>query len=788
MEKVISTCYHCGSKCSDQINIENKVFCCEGCKTVFTILSENGMNKFYELNANAGLRSAANKHSKYNFLDLDEIRNKLILFSDDNITRVRLYLPQIHCSSCLYLLERLHKINPSIIQSEVSFNQRQAEITFREDQISLRELAGLLSSIGYAPDFSLQEYDQPKKKSYNKRLIVQIGVVGFCFGNIMLFSFPEYIGITSSFKNFQNTFNYLNLILSIPVLLFGARDYITSSYKVLKAHSVNIDVPITLGIFALYFRSVYEVLMGVGAGYFDSFAGLIFFLLIGRWFQRKTYDAINFERDYKSYFPIATSRLKGEEEEVVPLKNVEAGDRLMIRNNEMIPADSVLVKGDGKLDYSFVSGESDLISKYRGDHLYAGGKQMGTAIEVEVVKDVENSYLTRLWNNPIFHKKKQKYSRTDAISKYFTIGVIAIAIIVGGVWLYIDPTRAPFVVTSVLIVACPCALALSVPFTHGNLIRILGRRSLYLRSTEVLEPITEITDIIFDKTGTLTLTENAKVQWNGDTLSSEQFKVIYTMTKSSSHPLSRRIHKHLTPSSEVLISNYAELNGKGLVAHVGEDIWKMGSALWLGIASNSKRTEVFVMKNDELLGLFEFGNTYRPGIEKTMAQLGKSYSLHILSGDNDAENSTLKSKFGDEINMCFDQSPEDKLRYIKSLQDKGKKIMMVGDGLNDAGALMQADTGIAVVDDVYAFSPASDGIIDGSKLNQLKSYINFAEFGKRVVWMSYGFSLMYNIIGLYFAVTGQLTPLVAAILMPLSSISVLAFVTAMTNIKGRKIH
>ena len=193
MKKVSDTCYHCNSECTEHFLYNGKVFCCEGCKTVYQILLENNMDTYYTLNANPGTQKKAS--TRFNFLDLDEIRSKLILFSNDNISRVRLHLPQIHCSSCLWLLERLNKLNPAIIQSEVFFNEREAEITFKEDQISLKELAELLSSIGYTPDISLKQYDERSNKKYDKRLVLQIGVVGFCFGNIMLMSFPEYTGI-----------------------------------------------------------------------------------------------------------------------------------------------------------------------------------------------------------------------------------------------------------------------------------------------------------------------------------------------------------------------------------------------------------------------------------------------------------------------------------------------------------------------------------------------------------------------------------------------------------------
>ena len=787
MEGIISTCYHCQAECQTEVVLNDKVFCCEGCKNVYRILSDNNMGSYYEMEERSASSSKA-LEGKYNFLDLKEIRAKLILFSENNIARVRLHLPQIHCSSCLYLLERLNKINPAIIQSEVYFNKREAEITFKEDQLTLRKLAELLAFIGYPPEITLKQYDEPAKKRYDKKVVAQIGVVGFCFGNIMLMSFPEYTGIDKAFKNFQHVFNYVNLILSIPVLLFGAREYIVSSFKALRAGSINIDVPITLGIFALYFRSLYEILSDTGAGYLDSFAGLIFFLLIGKWFQRRTYEAINFERDYKSYFPIATCKITDGDEEIVPLKNIKIGDRLLIRSNEMIPADAVLIKGTGRLDYSFVTGESDPVSKYEGEQIFAGGKQIGASIEVEVVKDVENSYLTRLWNNPIFHKKKSSISMSDAISKYFTIAVIAISIIVGAVWLYIDPQRTAFVVTSVLIVACPCALALSIPFTHGNLIRQLGRKSFYLRSTDVIEPVGEITDIVFDKTGTLTRTKDVLIEWEGRELEPIERKAIHGITKSSSHPLSRRIHSFLNIDQPIEVDDFQEFAGKGLSGKFNGDEWQIGSPLWLGIPSVIEQTRVCVVKNNEYVGTFVFKNVYRQGIEELIKSLESDYRIHILSGDNDSEEKRLREMLGDKVEMHFDHSPEDKLNYIGDLQENGKQVMMVGDGLNDAGALKKAEVGFAVVDDVYSFSPSSDGIIDGLKLKSFKRFLDFVGYSKRVVWISYAFSLFYNLIGLYFAVTGQLTPMVAAILMPLSSISVLILVTALINIKGHSIE
>ncbi|MEX1001610.1 MAG: heavy metal translocating P-type ATPase metal-binding domain-containing protein [Crocinitomicaceae bacterium] len=782
-------CYHCSEACEVSIPFDGKPFCCEGCRTVYDILHSNNMEEYYAMNERPGLKTNV-AQSKYDFLDLDEVQEKLLLFSEGSISRVKLYLPQIHCSSCLWLLEHLHKINPAIIASVVHFSKKEAEITFNHHELSLKQLAHLLWSIGYPPDISLASVTQPTgRKRKNENLILQIGITGFCFGNIMLMSFPEYLGIDQQFKNFQDTFGYLNLILSIPVLIYGAKDYIISSFRSLQHRTININVPITLGIFALYSRSVYEVVSGEGAGYFDSFAGFIFFLLIGKWFQQKTYSAINFERDYKSYFPVAATKIVEGEEQLLTLKDVKVSDRLLIRNNELIPADAKLLKGEARIDYSFVSGESGLIRKQQGDHLYAGGKQMGAAIEVEVKKPVDNSYLTSLWNSPIFHQEKNTSKLSDRVSKYFTVVVLLIALIGAIYWYLHDPSKTAFIITSILIVACPCAVALSVPFTYGNIIRQLGKKSFYLRSADVVEPLNEMTDIVFDKTGTMTLSEKMEISWQGDELSEEEKDKVRLICSQSTHPLSRGIVNYLGKrSSGIQLNAFQEIAGKGIEAEVQGEHWRMGSGHWIKTTDTATETKVHLEKGGDYKGCFVFQNSYREGVFELMKNLSRNYRIHLLSGDNSSERNKLQTELGDKMALHFNCSPQQKLAYISELQKAGRKVMMLGDGLNDAGALKQADVGVAVVDDVYAFSPSSDAILDGKKLAFLQQYIQLAKYGRKVVWMSYAFSLLYNSVGLYFALTGQLTPLIAAILMPLSSISVVLLVTTLTTLNSHKIR
>ncbi|MFD1551287.1 heavy metal translocating P-type ATPase [Putridiphycobacter roseus] len=786
----MKNCFHCGDVCIEEIHVADKSFCCQGCKMVFEILNGADLTSYYKVDVtNPGIKTDHQLKGRYNFLDLAEFKEKMVLFEDGDIIKVKLFLPQIHCSSCLWLLERLDKLNEGVLFSQVHFVKKEATISFNQSKISLRNLVELLASIGYPPSITLEDYDKKKVKKTSQSLIFKIGLTGFCFGNAMLMSFPEYLGINEQDKNFQTIFNYINLLLSIPVLIYGASDYLISAFKSLRIKKVNIDVPISIGIFALYFRSLYEVVFGTGAGYFDSFIGLIFFLLLGKWFQQQTYAAINFERDYKSYFPMAVSKvLKSNKEEMMPLQSIESGDILRIRNNELIPADAILLDGVGNIDYSFVTGESNPIHKGLQSKLYAGGRQVGESILISVLSKIENSYLTQLWNNPIFDRNREKETLSDVISRKFTLGLIIVAFLAGVFWFFYDRSQTAFIIVSILIVACPCAIALSVPFTYGNVLRIFGRNDFYLRSVNSLEPITEVTDIVFDKTGTLTKNNANSIRFEGKALTLPLKSAIHVLCKHSAHPLSRQITDYWKGDTKLAIHNFEELSGKGIQGEIDGNIVQVGSANWLNLNSSDHATRVYVVINGMEVGSFVFENQYRFGMEDLMQRLNSNaYRLHVLSGDNDSEINNLKSFMPNGTTYLFNQSPGDKLSYISKLQVDGKNVMMLGDGLNDAGALRQADFGISVVDDVYAFSPASDGILKGSKLKYLMDYIAFSKSGKKIVKWSYVFSLCYNLVGLSFAITGNLQPLIAAILMPLSSISVVLLVTLSTNIKGKRL-
>lgn len=782
-------CYHCGDDCDNNIHVEEKYFCCNGCKVVFEILNENNLCQYYDISSTPGISQKAKSlvSHKFDILHQGAVKKRFIDFTDGDQTHAGFYLPQVHCSSCIWLLENLHRINESIISTRVNFSEKKIKVVFKEQEISLAQIAALLALVGYEPHVSMNDLEEKnlKSKTENNR-VLKIGIAGFCFGNIMMLAFPDYFsGGNISEHGMKHLFSYISLALSLPVFFYCAQEFFSSAYKSLQQKFLNIDAPIAVAILVTFARSVYEIVTNTGNGYLDSMSGIVFFMLIGRLFQDRTYAALSFERNYKSYFPISVTLNDANGERQIPLADLKVGDRITVRNHELICADAILFSGEANIDYSFVTGEALPVEKSIGEIIYAGGKQMGGALALEVVKEVSQSYLTQLWNNKAFKQADEKQvSFIHRLAKYFSYVLFIIAIAAAAYWFVVDSSKMFNVFTATLIVACPCALLLSATFTNGNMLRLLGNKGFYLKNASALEALANADTIVFDKTGTVTQNDVLQVSYSGHILSDYEKELLYSVASYSSHPYSRAIARQLQKPKKLKVQTFTEHAGKGLEAVVDGIRLKLGSVKWIGAETmcNQSASGVALVIGDEFKGCFKFKNQYRDGFENLVKDLQSDYELHLLSGDNESEKNQLAVFFGQRDGLHFNQSPADKLQYIKELQQQNKKVVMFGDGLNDAGALAQSNCGIAVTDDINNFSPACDAILTGSIFSKILNFIAFAKAGKKVIIASFIISIIYNVIGIYFAVTGMLSPVIAAILMPISTISIVAFTTGASKL------
>ncbi|MEQ9286758.1 MAG: heavy metal translocating P-type ATPase metal-binding domain-containing protein [Cyclobacteriaceae bacterium] len=786
MEGKIS-CFHCGDPCqTTDISYEDKWFCCMGCKTVYQILNEHGLCTYYNLNPGAGNKIKGIEPSKFDFLDSAEIQDKLLDFKSSDHQKITFNVPSIHCSSCIWLLENLPNIEPAIMSSKVNFGKKTLSLDFNPNKITLKQVAELLGKLGYTPLISLDTIS-PAQVASSKDVYIKIGVAGFCFGNIMLLSFPDYLGMEIE-EELSSYFSYLSFVLSLPVLVYSSQDYFRSALLGIKTGFSNIDIPIALGIVALFVRSCYEVFTATGPGYFDSLSGLVFFLLIGKWVQGKAYDGLSFDRDYKSYFPLAVLKKQHDTYESTPVYKLRVEDLVLIRNAEIIPSDAILRSPVASIDYSFVTGEAIPVYTYQGDKIYAGGRLIGKSAVFEVTKAVSQSYLTQLWNDVDSMNRKKKGSSQSIIgkvSRYFTIAILTIALLSAVFWSFSDVRQAFLVFSAVLIVACPCALALASPFTLSATMNVFGENKFYLKNTHVIERLWKISTIVFDKTGTLTTNNQKEVGYNGTGLCEKDKTAIKSIVLNSSHPYSQAIYQYLNHADEKVPEPilFSEAHGRGVTGIVGERQIKLGTSGFAGVPPTQSihhaedGGKVYVSIDEEPKGYFNIQNNYRSGLKELVSKLSKTFRLGVISGDNESEKKLLQGIFPSARQILFRQKPDDKVDYVKSCQERGEKVLMLGDGLNDAAALRQSDVGVAVADDKAAFTPASDAIILGGQITSLDKFLRLAKSSRKIIIASIVISFLYNLIGLSFAIMGKLTPILAAILMPLSSISVVVFAT-----------
>lgn len=783
-------CDHCGDDCvTDHLENNGLHFCCQGCQTVYGLLQKNDLGSYYCYADNPGIKIKDSQPQKFAFLDDPSIVQTLLSFKSEKLAKVSLYLPQIHCASCLWLLERLYKLHNGILSSQVHFLDKRISISFNHNLISLREVVGLLTQIGYEPHISLHDQESKQARDSKRSDYLKLGIVGFCFANIMLISFPEYLGLDYLLEsNIAGFLRYINLVLSIPVLLVGAQEFYRNAWNGFKQFKINIDAPIALAISITFLRSLFEILSHTGAGYLDSMSGIIFFMLIGRAIQHKTFASLSFTRDYKSYFPISVMVKEGQEEVSKRIQQVKEDDVIKLYHEDIIPVDGILASKAIDIDYSFVTGESELHPTRPGDVVYAGGRLMNGSAEIIVVKPFAQNTFTALWNNSAFTNQIQSASSSyiDRISQYFSVILLLISAISFIYWQSVDLSKAWLASSSVLIVACPCTLLLASSYTQGFLIKLFSARGFFVKNVDVLHHLQKINHIVFDKTGTLSDVKKPTVTFHVTQGTDNVYDMMVSVLSHSAHPLSKAIVQQSSLDEFIPVTAIKEIAGQGLEAWCKDRHVKLGRASFVGAQEiQDKGSFVYYAIDGQDRGYFQVIVPIKEGIEELIPELS-SYRLSLISGDNETSKESMTHLFPSNAGLYYNQTPQMKLDFIQRLQEQQQQVLMVGDGLNDAGALKQSNVGISVVDDHFSFTPASDVILNESEVKYLDRYLRMNIGVRKWVVMLFIYSLLYNAVGISFAVSASLKPIIAAILMPISSISVMLLAYLGTQLLYRR--
>ena len=772
-----SACAHCGDPCEGEaVSTDDGAFCCGGCASVFAILKAHQLEGYYACDVTAGVsqRAAAGRErDRFAALDDPAVAASLLAFDDGRIARATLAVPAIHCASCVWLLERLWRLEPSA-RVEVDLLRRAVHIEYSTADTSLRRVVEAMASLGYEPSITPEPRDSAMSPAL-RRLYRQLGVAGFAAGNIMLFSIPRYLNGGPLDGGFQRLFDILNLALATPVLLYSGADYFRNVWHAMRSRTMTLDVPIAIGLAVLFARSAFEVVTGRGEGFMDSFTGLVFFLLIGRLFQLKVFERIAFDRTYRSFLPLTVAVERNGEIVPTAIERLSPGDVIALRRHEVVPADAVLLDDRAAVDYAFITGEQTPVILTGGHAVRAGGRAASNTMRLRVTREVSQSVLARLWSNPVFSKTRQYWLTGIGaqFGRWFTVGAIVIAA-AGAVAWWPDAGASVSVATAVLIIACPCAVTLAAPITLGTAMGMLARRGLYLKHPAVALDLSRVDAIAFDKTGTLTTAGDSPIVGR-EGLSETAWSRVRRLAAESVHPVSRAIAATGQNALGLRVTEVRELVGSGIRGTVGGVEVAIGTRAFVtletGMRPAGPEQATYARAGDEIACL-HVASPVRAGVERAAAALAADHELFLLSGDNAREAGRWRRFFGARAH--FDQSPDDKLRRIEEARAAGRRVLMVGDGLNDAGALAAADVGIAVSDSTACLVPACDAMLSASRVADLPAFLEYARRARRVVLLCFAISIAYNAIGLTLALAGALTPLASAILMPVSSLTVIA--------------
>ena len=782
-------CHHCGADCfKGAPQADGHVFCCQGCLGVYELIRANDACRYYDFDELAGRRPGASATTRYSALDL--IGHAMASASPHSgIVTLNLRLPDMHCAGCVWLLERLHRFDPGVIASRVDLLRRSVSIDYRRERTSASSIARLLDSLGYPPSVEEPSASGGMLASERRRLHTQLGVAGFAAGNVMMIGLSHYVAGPSGLDPaVHGLLRILEVVLSTVVLGYCAQPWLRSAWGSLRRHIINLDVPISIGILTLYVRSMVDITTARGEGFLDSFTGLVFFLLIGRLFQQRAFDSLDFGRTMRSFFPMSATRIEQGAERDVAIDDLQRSDEILVRNSEVIPADAILLHSAGVVDYTYLTGESEPVECRPGTMLYAGGRVMGRSLRLSVVKPSSASTMAELWSRRDIHTERRAMEQSrDRFGLIFTLSTLLFALAAALLWLP-DVTMALTVFSSVLIIACPCALTLAMPITYGTAVGLLAGRGIFLKSIGSLSELQKVTRIHFDKTGTLTAPR--QVRFIGDELSQDLRAGFAALAAHSTHPVSRAIVASGPPPS-VTVSNVEEIPGVGIQCQLENSRLGLGSTeliadermrlLYDEMPSGSVATV-----NGRPVGRYMVFHELVSGVARMIASLRRSgLELALVSGDSARGISTVEQVF-DRSEITLGATPQDKVDRIHQSRQDGHHVLMVGDGLNDIAAMSAANVSIAVSSGSSRIVPACDVMIDAAGVVEIDRLLSYARSQKNVVKVALWFTMVYNALGFLLASTGHLSPVITAVMMPLSSLLVTAISVAGARMTFRR--
>jgi Cu+-exporting ATPase len=778
------SCSHCNLEFPEEhmIKEEDLYFCCKGCQGVYHLINDKELNSYYSKVGNKQLSPPKENLVDSSTFDSESFKDEFVKELPNGNFQISLHIEGIHCSACVWLNEQILYETDGIIEANINFSTNRAKIVYDSSVIPLSRIIDTIRSIGYdASPFKASE--QGKKLDRERRdYYIRLAVGIFGTMNIMWIAIALYTGyFTGIEQNMKTILNVAEWILATPVLFYSGLIFFKGAYFGLKNRVVNMDILVATGSLLTYIYSIYITVFELGEAYFDSVTMIITFILIGKFLELLSKRGISQSLDLiGKYRPTEVELLDGSK---VSVKELKVGDVVVIRSGERVGVDGKVISGNGSFDESMITGESNPIQKTISDEVLSGTLLVDGFVQVETTKEENESHISRLVSmlEESMNKKPKIENLANSISGYFSIVILGLSLLTFLGWYFAngDFQTAFIISVSVLIIACPCALALATPIATLVGLKLGSNRGILFKEASFLETMAKADYLALDKTGTIT--EGKPEVVNFKQFGEFKKELLFSLLQTSKHPISIGVSKYLEEKNKELkkveISDFKTHPAKGLEGKFGKIELLAGSGLFFQergfiIPEFSEKSHLWFAIDGEIVALFELEDKIRNGAKENLEKIQKmGIKIHILSGDNQETVREVAEKIGVE-NWEANFRPEDKLDFIETKQREGKTVVMAGDGLNDVLALSTSNIGIAMGSGMDIAMEVGDVVLQKDNMETLYQsfYVSHRTF--KLIKQNLGLSLLYNSITIPVAMAGFVIPLVASISMSLSSMIV----------------
>ncbi|HEX6313519.1 MAG TPA: heavy metal translocating P-type ATPase [Gemmatimonadaceae bacterium] len=779
-------CSHCGLPVPSGYVEDgaDQQFCCAGCRTAWSILHEHGLERYYDLPDRRD-RPVRSSGRRYDDFDHPAFHKLYVSTLPSGISRVELFLEGVHCASCVWLVERVPLVIPGVIRAELDVRRSLATVEWDPGTTPLSAIARGLDALGYpAHPFRGMAREHHRRRE-DRAMLTRIGVAGALSVNVMLASLALYSGWWSGMEaEFARFFRWTAMALTLPSLVWPGRVFFTSAFGALRTRTLHMDLPIAVALGAGFARGAVNTFTDTGPVYFDGVAMLVFLLLCGRYLQLRGQRAAADSAELLFSLTPSVARVVGANGAIreAPAEGLLPGDLVEVRPGDTFPADGVVESGVSSVNVALLTGESRPVAARAGAAVYSGTLNLESALRVRVTEPGEASRLAKLVRQVEegARRRAPMVLFADRLSGWFTAVVLVLAAIVAAVWMQVDPSRAIDNAIALLVVTCPCALALATPLAVTAAVGRAARRGILIKGGDALERLARPSTLLLDKTGTITEGAVSMVQFDGPDWVKP---LVIALESESSHPLASAFRQRLGPTVVPPVSASRHVIGSGIIGQVdGRDVVIGKPAFVASLLGNDavqrvrddRLTEVWIAVDGDLVGRALFGDAVRRDAAESIARLTSAgWQLGIASGDSQNVVDAVAADVGIPGRSALgDATPEDKLAIVGRMS-VGGPVVMVGDGVNDAAAIAASSVGVAVHGGAEASLAAADVYLTRPGLWPLVELIEGSRRTLSVIRRGIWWSLGYNLVGVGLAMFGLITPLVAAVMMPASSLTVL---------------